>query len=903
MQKRNELLVVQDDWEWDETEARHELKHPFYAECYTIGLRSIFQNALEYEAWKEKNENNIITDERSNIYSFIGKRGSGKTTAMDEFCRILRGMDKDNEYYDWWLERVMPEEQRRALERKRFKFHVLEPIDASLFGEDEDLFEQVMVNIYRYFEDSIGSQRSDIMEIFSGIMRNYYNMRSRNDEKTSDFSIANMINFSADNQSMQKKIANLINKLLICKRERDFEYIVIPIDDLDLNIEHGYQMVEQIQKYFAYHKIIVLISMDYDQMRIVCEQHFSDRLTRINETNGVRIGQKYVCGLSKDIMTKIFHISQRMYMPDFERILKNTYIVTEQKSGKESKVVLQVKPYLFGKIAAHMHIYYDMCGLKQHFAEPVTMREFVVYNELLDSLEYLDFSKKRALLYTNPSTDTENMDILKQYDLNYRRFADDILGRMVQNLLTPVQREAFRNLCLRDLERRAKYFVNSYRKGDEIVFDDIDVETENKELSLNRLIESQNRELEYSYGKLIEHIYRWGRKSWNGYFEDKPYIWCVLASFSTEMTRTYLNYYYNPDQERRKEKYQKRLLAFIGESFGGKWMGEAFPYFKCKSKLEKENEIILRGYADSASKMLVINLDEEGCQKSTFEDWVVKNHYIEIMGVLSMFFSSTDGEKIHGLQYKFEAGSSEEKTQSVPVKVSHFDEARSESSNKVPHISAENDPTLKFDIMTFVLFSLNYKDTRNNIINNITNVLHEIHKWYYSTQKLDKKEIRKLVKERLCELGIYMEKTTKVAFPFYDLDLSYNICKRLRKEFKNGEVQGNLMEALKVYYGKMVELLGKEKEEYEKSCEALQKEDDIYKSLNRDFDYLKNFEECPFINVILKKGIDKEIMDQVEMLIGNLTVDVELYNDAETLQEKNTETVIEGVRKEAKEQS
>lgn len=879
MNKRNELLVVQDNWKWDEKEEQHELRHPFYAECYATGLKSIFQNALDQEERERieerETQKRIIEDERNNIFSFIGKRGSGKTTAMDEFCRILCSMDRDYEFYGWWLERVMPEQQRALLISKRFKFHVLKPIDASLFGEDEDLFEQVMVNIYKYFEVYLEDQRSKIMEQFSNIMKSYYIMRRGNREKNSDFSIANMMSYASDTQSMQKKIAELINKLLTCRKERDFEYIVITIDDLDLNIEHGYQMVEQIQKYFAYHKIIVLISMDYDQMRIVCEQHFSQKMEKIRETNGQRIGQRYLCGLSKDTMTKIFHMSQRMYMPDFERLLKNTNIVPAQDLKCEESESLSVKHYLFCKIANHMDIYYDICGLKKHFAEPVTMREFVVYNEFLDSLEKVDFSKREILLYkSNPSKD-ENMSFLKRYDLNYRRFEEDIFERMVQNLLTPVQREAFRNLCLWDLERRAKYFVNSYRKDEEIVFGDIDAEVVIDSSQLNKkLIESQNRELPYSYGMLLEHIYRWGRESWNGYFEDKPYMWCILASFTVEMTRTYLHYYYNPDSNRREEKYKKRLFAFIGQSFGSRWLGEAFPRFKCR-EIQDVFASKIRGYADAVPHCLMINIDGEGTKENSFKEWVVRNYYIEIMGVLNMFFSSIDGDMIHHLQFKFESGLSNNSY----VKQS-IDDIKNTNKSKLPHITAEGDSTIKFDVMTFVLYSLNYKSVRENIINNIVKVLSQLKNVYFLDEEMEVEEIRELVVERLDGLGIYSVKESKAAFPFYNLDLSYNICKRLRKKFKNDFVKDSFMDALKVFYQEIGNLLSKQKQHYEKIGDD--KKCIVGKYLEREFEYLDNFINCPLINAILNDKICKEVMDQVEKHIGKLTFKVEQNNEAES---------------------
>ena len=43
-------------------------------------------------------------------------------------------------------------------------------------------------------------------------------------------------------------------------------YMVIVLDDLDLNIEHGFDMLKQLQKYFASPPIIITFSADYAQL-------------------------------------------------------------------------------------------------------------------------------------------------------------------------------------------------------------------------------------------------------------------------------------------------------------------------------------------------------------------------------------------------------------------------------------------------------------------------------------------------------------------------------------------------------------------------------------------------------------------------------------------------------------
>ena len=87
---------------------------------------------------------------------------------------------------------------------------------------------------------------------------------------------------------------------------------------------------------------------------------------------------------------------------------------------------------------------------------------------------------------------------------------------------------------------------------------------------------------EYSYGELLEQIYAWGRIPDRACFDDKPYIWCVLAIFTTDMTNAYIHFKYDTNNSKKtftKEKvdYKKHLLSFIGDGFGSAWLKDAFP--------------------------------------------------------------------------------------------------------------------------------------------------------------------------------------------------------------------------------------------------------------------------------------------------------------------------------------
>lgn len=139
MNNKRELLIVQDE-QRDWKKGEHEIWHPLYLDGYKVGLKNIFTKAYEEDTEQNiKKPKRIITDEQNNILSFIGKRGSGKTTAMDEFCRILDSLDAKEESR-WWIKQTENREIYDQLKNRSFKFHILQPIDASLFDESGDLF-------------------------------------------------------------------------------------------------------------------------------------------------------------------------------------------------------------------------------------------------------------------------------------------------------------------------------------------------------------------------------------------------------------------------------------------------------------------------------------------------------------------------------------------------------------------------------------------------------------------------------------------------------------------------------------------------------------------------------------------------------------------------------------------
>lgn len=775
MNNKRELLIVQDEQK-DWKKGEHEIWHPLYLDGYKLGLKNIFTKAYGEDIEQNRKEpKRIIRDEQNNILSFIGKRGSGKTTAMDEFCRILDSLDAKEESR-WWIQQTENREIYDQLKNRSFKFHILQPIDASLFDESGDLFEQIIANLYRYFDKQakegyidLCSENNSCAGMYTDIMKRYYSNIGDKANRGTYFSVANMMSFASDNNEIQEKIIELID-VYLNGRKWDYEYIVITIDDIDLNIGLGYKMLEQIQKYFAYSRIIILVSMDYDQMRMVCEKHFWNCLGGKDRITSEKYNQQYIKNLTKDVMTKIFHISQRIYLPDLGAILKETHV--KENEGDSGKLI---KGYIVEKIVKKLNIYYDLDGMKKHFVEPETIREFVVYTEFLDSLD--DIEIKRL--------DIDPEDALKIYDANYKLFSKDIVERMAQNLLSAEQMVAFRKLQSRDVERRAKYFVNSYiDESGNIIFGNIDEPSNSKTTHLINKKINALKGPEYSYGELLEQIYVWGRIPDRDCFDDKPYIWCVLAMFTTDMTNAYIHFKYDVNNSKKnftKEKvdYKKQLLSFIGDGFGSAWLKDAFPktpYIPLTVNFSKttikdtvnnikmtnygfDNSVSLRGLKIGIPDLL---LKEKHYSSVELKKHIYESHIIQTMALIDMCFSKIVNGEIKRIKFSI----------------------KKDDTNGL-YIGVSSDYSVNLDMMSFAVKAIEYKECQEALINNIKEVLIEILK-HVNFNSIDIKtlDIEGFIKEKL-PFRYVNKKNKDLYFPFYDLDLSYNVLKRVRNEFKN----------------------------------------------------------------------------------------------------------------------
>lgn len=768
------------------------------------------------------NKSYIAPLERSNIFAFIGERGTGKTTAVNEFCKLL---ENHRHYVKFWEEKNLKE--NIAAEDKQF--YTLPPIDASVLGDEEDLIEVILASMYQDFQrlKNKETRNQDIFEEriiydFDQAYREYISVGGY--EKQANLGETMLVKLNGVSNSLKTRVAfnTLIEHFLeyMCGEEYKETYLAITIDDLDMNPKSGYKMLEQLHKYLENLRVVVLVAVRYEQVRIMCQKYFLDSMM---PKGGKKLREVYVNfrkearKIGDDYLLKVLPVSNRVYLPEKEQLYLNGLVKYENSKDK----ALPVKEFILRKIAIKMNIFYDAKGLKKHFCLPDTVRELVTYVAFLDSLlsvkeiEEQSGANKKKLIYL--------------YDENYERFNNDIEKRMALELLNDDQWRVYRLIRERNIERRARYTINFTRPW---IVDE-------EHIGSGIFLPDRSDESNYCYADLLERLYCLGREN----YEDKVLVHCILASFTSEMVREYYRYQ-NIADEKVRDEAEKRLNCFRGKTFGGEWFDRVLPKMVLG---ETEVEIGISEETGGGYKEI---LQIKKRETVNMGEWLVDIlpkvvPYIECLS-LFLYNIRDDIEELDTDRWKFE-----------------ICEGNNISGETGSLVILYDIKEIGFDFLGFIGKELDKKSSKNygsslhqRLVDNMCLFMDK----YLRTQGLNSGQITKVIKQMKKDAkknSIWDSSefegqaiARKAVFPYYNLDMSYNIMKRVRRKILvTTRMQAeNICEYFREIYGYIGQCLHEEKIYYEESNKF--SSDKISCSLD------DNFIESPFIKAFGIKFVD-----------------------------------------------
>jgi hypothetical protein len=421
----------------------------------------------------------------ANVIAFCGDRGQGKSSAMLAYAKYLEKLSAD------CSPECRPSDTSLYLDTnpRKMSYCVMGRINPQQLEEHEDVLTEVLSKMLQRLEDKIEKDKllPEHYDEFLTLLRECVALiKSKKSQKDGiserfDDELTGLLHRarSADLRSM---FAELVRRFLqaIYGVHPDVRGVtlVIPIDDVDLNIKRAYIVAEEMRKYLAVPRVVVLAALKPEQLRWVVEQQFISESKDIYTSN-LKFDKHVIWEMSVKYMDKFLPDRRRMYLTSLAVVDENvnfeyrdadgTLLVESSGSDSYRKAVCD---YVYQKTGVR----FSHTETRTSSIVPQNMRELVEFMGFLHSMEDIvkwDKSGGRDLI--DNKTWLENLQRLEYYLINsyaprHLRVVDLETIKSITN--APVLEK--REIALRDL---IKVFDNS---GLESLRPDLDAVLANK---------------------------------------------------------------------------------------------------------------------------------------------------------------------------------------------------------------------------------------------------------------------------------------------------------------------------------------------------------------------------------------------------------------------------------------
>jgi len=313
-----------------------------------------------------------------NILFFTGEKGTGKTSTMLSFMEFLKDYHR--------ISRQGKGLQKEfSLGENPYMFTGIEYIDASTLNDKEDILGHVLSKMLSKWKNE--EQRGKYLD--SGIIKgNDYEYKKKQMyiqceeifdrlkalksaenvmDNDSDMFIEAMesLSFSWNlKNSFQKLVESYLDIMVYPDSgneiNRKNHYLVISIDDVDMNVQSGFMLLEQIRKYLMVPNVLVLMSANYEQLEKICYHHYLkefDKLERIDENI------QYLQKISREYLEKMAPVQRQVELlsnREWEFFSERKFKIQYKGEKNEQENKLNEEGTLCEIVSRCMHKYFGI---------------------------------------------------------------------------------------------------------------------------------------------------------------------------------------------------------------------------------------------------------------------------------------------------------------------------------------------------------------------------------------------------------------------------------------------------------------------------------------------------------------------------------------------------------------
>lgn len=819
----------------------------------------------------------------NNIVSFVGERGTGKTSAMLSVSGALK-----NEYPTEFKKEIF--KGLKSDDKPKYTFNEIGIIDPSHFNENSNILEIILAKMFKKFKNKVEEKNNNnvdhddkrkLIKAFEEVFENLKTIQNPKGIYDGE-SLDALLKMSASTD-LKENMTNLVKKYLKFFNKSDDGsdkqngILLLEIDDIDLSTKHAYEMVEQIRKYLIIPKVVILMAVKMQQLSHIVERdtrkEFEDLLIKshMNDEEPKNMAEKY--------LEKLIPLDRRLFLPTLEGINLDMELIIQDKDNKQyqigkddNKEIKNIIRYLIFKRTGNMFFNTDT---QVSYIIPRTLRELINLVSKLITMENNDTKIEDKITLGDLKS--------KQKDKNYESFKEYFLNYWVESTLKSNHTEVIREVIKRDIKERNKYIVRALNQEYSEKFEEIKTidpkRTEKTlEIEYSTIIDFANKPTNISLGDLLLVLDLINRLIVDA--EDKKFIFAIKTTYSIMLyglirdIKGLNKYIFRKIEEENKEPNRVKIEEasnIIREDSSGESEDDI------KEKISKKSEEIKKESFDQTLK----RLEEE-------ESREIKNRKNKIDEYRSLLGQSL----YNSIQYKNLKEFSWEYNNKEKAIIDH-----SIDYKKIADVGG--DQRTEFHRLTRILTTVsgyNQSKKREYSINfSNSGIVKDIYKFdmlgfFYNF--LDRKSLKcylgniELI-EKLLILNTKINGSEKKKFFQNLINFGSKYQKIIRDEFLDGDYKitsDTVMKEIQVFCNKYVKETGSIEE----------------KEYNKYFDGLKKYEREKIMTI---KEIEKTVDNMIkgnENLVSESTLKKDLTDFSKQTGMKMFEDTIKNIRSEIK---
>ena len=334
-----------------------------------------------------KQDTELISDDidyNNNIFSFVGDRGTGKTSCMISVASMLQ--EKKNE--------VIKDYPNIA----KTKFTTIDLIDPAYFDNTHNLLSLFLAKLYKSYnqhsekDDVSRSDKIEFLQLYREAHTQLHRLYNDKDKRTfSDEDLIEYVEEASASVKLKRTIQDLVDSYMHCFKWKD-TILILRVDDVDMDLDHASRMIESMRKYFVQPNLLVFVSCDLVQLEKIKSCEFSGHLS---DTDNVIWAHE----LADRYFAKVFPHSHRIQMPEpasyhniplrikgnftTEAGLKVDGKEQEEKDGKKYRYFVSVKQAILELILKKTRYLFYNTNYYESYIVPQNLRELRQLMKLL----------------------------------------------------------------------------------------------------------------------------------------------------------------------------------------------------------------------------------------------------------------------------------------------------------------------------------------------------------------------------------------------------------------------------------------------------------------------------------------------------------------------------------------